>query len=63
MSRQLIEKAEKLEQSAKELRQQADKMETDDCGCQVVRSVAGQVARVAATGILAATTGIVLPTL
>lgn len=59
----LLAKAEQLEASAAQLRDQASKAETKDCGCDVAAAVAGQVAKTAAVGVLAATTGIVLPTL
>lgn len=59
----LIKKAEQLERSAQQLRDQASSQEADDCGCDIAREATKQVVKVAATGLLAATTGIVLPTL
>ncbi|WP_425070820.1 hypothetical protein [Sagittula sp. S175] len=62
MSDHLIRKAEQLEASARELRAQADNADARDCGCEVAKTVAGAVARTAAVAVVAATTGIVLPT-
>lgn len=62
----LISRAHQKEAQAQACRDEAARIEAQnasDCGCEVVKAVATQLTKTAAVGLLAATTGVVLPSI